>query len=138
MTHLLLVLALAFDLTAVKSEPNLEKRSELALDTPTSPGRGARRLQRRQRRQDAERAAGNVRFGGAGVRSRSADTGKDPRKDPKFFKRAELRTSELAAASGEPGAGDERLDHGTLDNVRARISEVHDNLLKGIMTRKKK
>ena len=32
MMHLILAMTLAFDLTAVKSEPNLEKRSELALD----------------------------------------------------------------------------------------------------------
>jgi hypothetical protein len=31
-----------------------------------------------------------------------------------------------------------QVDRGTLDKVRERISEVHDNLLNGIMSKKKK
>ena len=67
-----------------------------------------------------------------------ANTGKDPHKDPKFFKRAELRTSELLRRLESLAPGMSGLDRSTLENVRARISMVHDNLLKGIMTKKKK
>ena len=67
-----------------------------------------------------------------------SDTGKDPRKDPKFFKRAELRTRELLRRLEGVGQGMSQVDRGTLDKVRERISEVHDNLLNGIMSKRKK
>lgn len=67
-----------------------------------------------------------------------ADTGKDPHKDPKFFKRAELRINELLRRLESLAPGMTGVDRGTLDNVRARISAVHDKLLTGIMTRSKR
>ena len=132
--HLILLLTLAFDLTSVKSEPNLEKRSELALDHANVSLDAAR----------DDYNAGDVGRTETELKEMCdsvdvayealADTGKDPRRDSKFFKRAELRTSELLRRLESLTPGMSGLD-GTIANVRARISTVHDNLLKGIMTR---
>ncbi len=137
MMYLVLALSLAFDLTTVKSEPNLEKRSELALEHANAALDEAR----------DDYNAGNVDKTEGALREMCdsvevaydalTNTGKDPRKDPKFFKRAELRTSELLRRLESLAPSMSGVDHGTLDNVRARISAVHDNLLKGIMSRKK-
>jgi hypothetical protein len=136
--HLILLLTLAFDLTSVKSEPNLERRSELALDHANVSLDAARDdynagdVGKTQTELEEMCASVEVAYDAL------SNTGKDPRKDPKFFKRAELRTSELLRRLESLAPGMSGLDHGTLENVRARLSEVHDNLLKGIMTKKKK
>jgi len=137
MTYLILVLALAFDLIGVQSEPNPEKRSERALDNANlaldaarddySSGNYDKSLNELQEVRDSVELA---------YRSLS-DTGKDPHKDPKFFKRAELRTRELLRRLEGVGEGMSLVDRGIMDKVRERISEVHDNLLNGIMSKKK-
>jgi hypothetical protein len=138
MTHLILVLALAFDLTTIQSEPNLEKRSERALDNANLALDSARDAYNSgnfdKTQNDLLEVCDSVDLAYQSL----SDTGKDPRKDPKFFKRAELRTRELLRRLEGVGQGMSQVDHGTLDKVRARISEVHDNLLNGIMSKKKK
>jgi hypothetical protein len=138
MTHLILVLTLAFDLTAIQTEPNLEKRSERALDYANLVLDAARddynsgNIDKSQN--ELQEVCDSVDLAYQSL----SDTGKDPRKDPKFFKRAELRTRELLRRLEGVGQGMSQVDRGTLDKVRERISEVHDNLLNGIMTKKKR
>ncbi len=134
----ILVLTLAFDLAAVKSEPNLEKRSELALDQANLALNAARddynagNVDKTQ--SELEEVVDSVDVAYQAL----TDTGKDPHKDSKFFKRAELRINELLRRLESLAPGMTGVDRGTLDNVRARISAVHDKLLTGIMTRTKK
>jgi hypothetical protein len=136
--HWILLLTLAFDLTSVKSEPNLEKRSELALDHANVSLDAARDDYNAgdvgKTQTELEEMCDSVDVAYEAL----ANTGKDPHKDPKFFKRAELRTNELLRRLESLAPGMSGLDRSTLENVRARISAVHDNLLKGIMTKKKK
>ena len=95
MMHWILLVTLAFDLTAVKSEPNLEKRSELALDHANLALDAARddynsgNIDKSQTELEEVRDLVDLAY------ESLSDTGKDPRRDPKFFKRAELRTREL-------------------------------------------
>ena len=138
MTHLILVLTLAFDLTAIQSEPNLEKRSERALDYANLALDAARDDYNSgnydRSRNELQEVCDSVDLAYQSL----SDTGKDPRRDPKFFKRAELRTRELLRRLEGVGQGMSQVDRGTLDKVHERISEVHDNLLNGIMSKKKK
>jgi hypothetical protein len=133
----ILVLALAFDLASVKSEPNLEKRSELALTNANTALDSARDaygqgdLDKTQANLDEVLDSVDIAY------QALSDTGKDPRKD-RFFKRAELRTRELIRRLEGLGQTMSVADRGTVDKVRDRISEIHDNLLKGIMSKKKK
>lgn len=138
MTHWILLLTLAFDLTAIKSEPNLEKRSERALDYANTALDAARDDYAAgdydKTQSELEEMCASVDLAYESL----SDTGKDPRKDPKFFKRAELRTRELLRRLEGLAPGMSAVDRGTLEKVRARVSDVHDNLLKGIMSKKKK
>lgn len=135
--HWILMLALAFDLASVKSEPNLEKRSELALmnanaalDTARdSYGKGD--LDQTQANLDEVLASVDLAY------QALSDTGKDPRKD-RFFKRAELKTRELLRRLEGLSQTMSFTDRGIVDKVRDGVSEIHDNLLKGIMSKKKK
>ncbi len=138
MTHLILVLTLAFDLTAIQSEPNLEKRSERALDYANMVLDAARDDYNSGNYDKSQNELQEVCDSVDLAYQSLSDTGKDPRKDPKFFKRAELRTRELLRRLEGVGQGMSQVDRGTLDKVRERISEVHDNLLNGIMSKKKK
>ena len=137
MTHLILVLTLAFDLTAIQSEPNLEKRSERALDYANLALDAARDDYNSGNYDKSQNELQEVCDSVDLAYQSLSDTGKDPRKDPKFFKRAELRTRELLRRLEGVGQGMSQVDRGTLDKVRERISEVHDNLLNGIMSKKK-
>jgi hypothetical protein len=138
MMYLILVLALAFDLTSVTTEPNLEKRSERALDYANLALDAARDHYNAGDYDKSQNDFLEVRDSVELAYQSLSDTGKDPRKDPKFFKRAELRTRELLRRLEGIASGMSSLDRGALEKVRERISEVHDNLLNGIMTKRKK
>lgn len=138
MVHLILVLGLAFDLTAIQSEPNLKRRSERALDNANMALDAARDDYNSGNYDKTQNDLREVRDSVELAYQSLSDTGKDPRKDPKFFKRAELRTRELLRRLEGVGQGMSQVDRGTLDKVLERISEVHDNLLNGIMSKKKK
>src|SRR5262245_36578165 len=91
----ILALALAFDLAAVKSEPNLEKRSDRALDNANVALDAARDAYNNG---DYDQSQAQLDEVGASVDlayESLTQTGKDPRRSPKWFKRAELRTREL-------------------------------------------
>lgn len=138
MMYLILVLALAFDLTSVTTEPNLEKRSERALDYANLALDAARDHYNAGDYDKSQIDFLEVRDSVELAYQSLSDTGKDPRKDPKFFKRAELRTRELLRRLEGIASGMSSVDRGALEKVRERISEVHDNLLNGIMSKRKK
>jgi hypothetical protein len=133
----ILVLALAFDLASVKSEANLEKRSELALTNANTALDSARDAYGQG---DLEKTQANLNevMDSVDIAYQAlSDTGKDPRKD-RFFKRAEMRTRELIRRLEGLGQTMSVADRETVDKVREEVSEIHDNLLKGIMSKKKK
>ncbi len=135
--NLLLIVILAFDLASIKTEPNLEKRSELALDHA-----GAALDQAREAYTAGDVAKMELALGEVGESVELAyhaltDTGKDARRNPKFFKRAELRTRELMRRLEGIRETVSYQDRGLVEIVRDRVAEVHDDLLKGIMSKKK-
>ena len=133
-----LVLALAFDLAAVKSEPNLEKRSERALDNANLALDAVRDAYSQG---DVDKTQASLEEVGESVDlcyQALSETGKDPRRDPKFFKRAELRTRELLRRLDGIRESMSVADRAGVEKVRDSVSEIHDNLLKGLMSKKKK
>ncbi len=129
--------ALHADLAQVKSELNLEKRSRAALDNADDALKQAREAYSAgnidktmallsEVQQSVELAANSLK-----------ETGKNPVKHPKHFKVAEQRTRELLRKlenfDKEMNVG----DRATLETVRAKIQQVHDDLLEGIMGKKK-
>ena len=133
-----LVLALAFDLAGVKSEPNLEKRSELALSNANSALDAARDSYNQGDYGKTKTALEEVEQSVDLAYQSLSATGKDPRRDPKFFKRAELRTRELLRRLQGLGETVSAADREMVEKVRDRVSEVHDDLINGVLTKRKK
>ena len=133
----IMVLALAFDLASVKSEPNLEKRSDRAMDNANLALDAARDAYNRG---EYEQSQAQLEEVGASVDlafDSLAQTGKDPRRSPRFFKRAEMRTRELLRRLEGLRDTMSFADRGAVDKVRERVSAIHDNLLQGIMSKRK-
>jgi predicted lipoprotein len=130
---------LAEDLAAAKAEPNLEKRSRLALNNADAAFKAA---------QDAYLKNGDAQLTSASLDEVAQSvglayeslraTGKNPSKSPKYFKLAEIRTRELLRQLGDFRERMSALDRDVVDGVRASIQKVHDELLAGIMSPKKK
>jgi hypothetical protein len=133
----ILVLTLAFDLATIKSEPNLEKRSELALTNANAALDSARDAYSKGDLDQTESNLNEVLDSVDLAYQALSDTGKDPRKD-RFFKRAELRTRELLRRLEGLGQSMSAGDRAVVEKVRNEVSEIHDNLLTGIMSKKKK
>jgi hypothetical protein len=135
--HGLLILFLAFDLAAVKNEPNLERRSERALDNANAAldlARDAYNSSDFAATQSAlEETGQSVDLSYQSLQ----ETGKEPRRS-QAFKRAELRTRELLRRLDGLRESFSVTDRALLDKVRERVAEVHDDLLKGIMGKKRK
>jgi len=133
----ILVLALAFDLAGVKSEPNLEKRSDRALDNANSALDAARDAYNKGEfdasKADLEEVTASVDLAYESLEK----SGKDPRRDPKWFKRAEMRTRELLRRLEGLRETFSFSDRSSVEKVRDRVSVIHDNLLEGIMSKRK-
>jgi hypothetical protein len=134
--QLLLILCLAGDLAAIKLEPNLERRSDLAMDNASAAMDVAR---------DASTAGDEAKMKAGLEELRDSvdlayqsllDSGKSARRNPKFFKRAELKTRELmrrlTGLEQAVGADDRTF----VEGVRERVSKVHDDLIQDIMRKK--
>jgi hypothetical protein len=126
------------DLGPAKAEPNLEKRSRLALENAD------------KRMDEANQAydAGNWDAVLAAMEESRASvdlaieslkqSGKNPRSGGKYFKNAEIRTRELARkieSFRQKASVDERAP---IEKLREHVQRVHDELLDSIMSRAKK
>jgi hypothetical protein len=126
------------DLAQVKAENNLEKRSKLALDNAELALKNARAAY--DSGENAKAAGGiaevmeSVRLAEGSLK----ETGKNPRKNPKYFKKAEIETrgllKKIEAFQDEMNVADRPM----LDPLRSKVQQVHDDLLMGIMEGKHK
>lgn len=125
-------------LDAAHAEPNLEKRSKLALDNADDAIKAARQAYRTG---DTKTAAADVKEVGDSVDlayTSLTQTGKNPRKSPKWFKHAEIKTRELSRTLEDFQQEMNFDDRALLDPVKAKVQQVHDELLTGLMEGKRK
>jgi hypothetical protein len=136
--HLLVLLLFSADLTTVKNEPNLEHRSELAITNANTALDAARDAYNAG---DAEKTAKELNEVSESVdvayEALSA-TGKDPRKSPRYFKKAEMGVRTLLRRLEGVSQSFSVSDRDRIDAIRDHVSQVHDNLVQGIMSKKKK
>jgi hypothetical protein len=132
----LLITVLALDLGSVKTEPNPEKRSELALEHANTALDLARDAYNSGDLDRTEAALKEVTASVDLAYQSLKDSGKDARRSPKFFKKAELKTRELLRRL--EGVRDvlSFQDRSIIEKVRDRVGEVHDDLLNGLMAKK--
>ena len=126
------------DLDQARQEPNLEKRSKLALENADVALRAAREDYRAGDTMDTTTKINEVIESVDLAYTSLTETGKNPRKSPKYFKQAEMQTRELSRKLDDFQHEMSYTDRPSLDKVRIRVQEVHDELLTGLMEGKKK
>ncbi|SPE38769.1 conserved exported hypothetical protein [Candidatus Sulfopaludibacter sp. SbA3] len=135
---LLAALPAAADLTKAKAEQNLERRSKLALDNADAELKTARE---EYRKGETEKIAEHVAEIEASVDLADQSlkqTNKDPRKSPKWFKSAEIATRDLLRKLETFQQDMSFSERSGLDQVKAKVQQVHDELLLGLMEGKKR
>jgi hypothetical protein len=133
----LFALFLAFaDITAVKTEPNLEKRSDLALEDANRAIDAARAAYQAGDVQKAIAELNEVREAAEVSLESLESSGKEPRRS-KYFKNAEIKLRLMMRRLS--GFRDEMSveDRKPLEDAAARLQEVHDRLLLEIMSKKR-
>jgi hypothetical protein len=127
----------AIDLASVQHEPNLEKRNQLAIEFANSALDAARTAYQAN---DLDKTRASLDDAGEAV-SLAYDslkqTGKEARRDPKFFKRTELATRQMLRRIEGMAEGMNFEDRSLVDKLRERVTAIHENLLQDIMAKKK-
>jgi hypothetical protein len=130
------ILCLAFDLGSVKLEPNLERRSEMALDNANVELDAARHAFNAGDDEKMEAALDQVGES-VDLSFQSLDEGvKNPRNN-RVFKRAELRTRELLRRLEGLSSLVGLEERTRVERVRDRVAAIHDKMLASIMAKKK-
>jgi hypothetical protein len=131
-------LPLHADLKAALAEHDLGKRSKLALENAGAALKTAR---------EAYQLGDNPRVTAAAREFQESvdlawdsleSTGKNPRKSPRWFKQAEIETRNLLKKLETLQHDMSFEDRAVLDNAKARLQKVHDDLLTGLMEGKSK
>jgi hypothetical protein len=135
-TFALLVFLAFADITAVKSEPDLNRRSELALMNADEKIDEARQAYQAGNETAEEAAIQEVEESVTLSYDSLEKTRSEPRKS-KYYKRAELKVSALMRRLS--GFRDEvSFDfRPRVDAVLKRLSDIHDELLSDIMSKRK-
>lgn len=133
----LLMLVLVLDLTAIKSEPRLEKRSQLALQFADSALDSARELYKKGELDACRSALGEVQEGVQLSYDSLMATGKDPRRNAKPFKDAEKSTRQILRRLDNLSDLMSALDRDAVESAQHTVSDIHDKLITGIMGKKK-
>lgn len=126
------------DLEQVKAEPNLEKRSKLALDNAQDALKSAREAYDKGETAQVEARAKEILDSVELAEASLNDTGKNPRKNPRWFKHAEIVTRDLLKRIDAFQQDMNVADRPMLDSAKAKVQQVHENLLLGIMEGKHK
>ena len=126
------------NLEQARAEPNLERRSGLAMDNAKAALKEAREAYNSG---DLRLVAGklaeiqeSVEFSYQSL----VDTKKDPRKSPKWFKRAEIESRDLLRSMDTLQHDMSFEDRGMVDKIRETVQRVHDDLLTGLMEGKRR
>lgn len=128
----------AADLAAIRQESNLERRSQLAVDHAGAVLNTAR----------TEYQAGNMEKAAAAIDETGdavelawqslLDNGKEARRNPRYFKRAELSTRQLLRRIEGLAESMSYQDRPLAEKLRDRVNAVHDELVNALMSKKKK
>ena len=124
----------AADLASIQQEPSLERRSQLAMDYASAALDAARTAYQASDLEKTKSALAEVDLAYGSLQQ----TGKEARRDPKFFKRAELATRQLLRRIEGLAESMSFEDRALAEKIRDRVAAIHDDLLQGIMSKKKK
>lgn len=125
-------------LQEIKAEPNLGKRSMLALDNAFNALTQARDAYTKGENAQVEKFANEIEESVELAETSLQATGKNPRKSPKWFKRAESSTRDLLRRLDSFQQAMDASDRPMLDAVKAKVQQVHEDLLLGVLEGKEK
>jgi hypothetical protein len=126
------------DLRIALNEHDLGKRSKLALDNAGAALKEAREAYQKGDDKALAAAALEIEDSVSLAWDSLESTGKNPRKSPRWFKQAEIETRDLLKKLDTLQRDLGFEDRPVLDNAKARLQKVHDDLLKGVMEGKGK
>jgi hypothetical protein len=133
---LIVASALEADLVGVMAEPNLERRSQLALQHAEEEIAAAKKAYDAGNNDDFGRLVAEIGKLVDLSYDSLEETGKRARRQPKWFKRAEQK---LLAVMRKIVSLERDVSIDDRDEVKAlrkRVSDVHDRFLNDIMTKK--
>jgi hypothetical protein len=149
MTHMLIPAAAAAllftlaaplhaDLSRALAEPNLEKRSRLALENAKAAYQSMRAAY--DKGETGKVTAGITEIGESVELAHTSlkQTGKAPRKSPKYFKEAEIATRDLLRRLQSAQDAMSFDDRPSLDPLKKKVQQIHEDLLIGLMEGKRK
>jgi hypothetical protein len=125
------------DLSAAKAEPNLEKRSDKALENASLALDAARKAWQDGTGEAFTAALAELKESVELSYHSLRQTGKNPSKQPKYFKRAELKMRELMRRMEGLKQDVDYTNRDPVEKVNLRIQELHEELLLDIMGRKR-
>jgi hypothetical protein len=125
------------DLKRAMAEPNLEKRSGLALENAAAALKSARAAYDKGDNDQVAKDAGEVLQSVELAATSLRQSGKDPRRS-NWFKKAEISTRDLGRRIQDFQDQMSYVDRPLLDKVKVRVQEVHEELLLGVMEGRKK
>ncbi len=131
-------LPLHADLKAALAEHDLGKRSKLALENAGAALKTAREAYQQGDNTAVTAAAREIQESVDLAWDSLESTGKNPRKSPRWFKQAEIETRNLLKKLETLQHDMSFEDRTVLDNAKARLQKVHDDLLTGLMEGKSK
>jgi glutamyl-tRNA reductase len=131
----LLTFLLALDLASLEREPNLEKRSELAMKMADTAVTAVRDATQKADDPALKAALDEVRASIDAAVSSLEKSGVKPR-NSKYYKKAELAAGQLLRRLDGLLRSVSVVDQEAIQPVRDHISEVHDKLLADIMRKK--
>jgi len=134
---LILALLIAFaDITAVKAEPDLEKRSELALANADHLIDEAREAYKSGDEKAEQAALMEVQESVEASYAALERTNKAPRRS-KYYKNAELKVRALIRRLSSFREEVSFETRQSVDAVIKKLSEVHDQLINDVMSKKR-
>jgi hypothetical protein len=126
------------DLQKALAEPNLEKRSKLALDNALAV---YQTMRDDYSRGDGQKFSADVKEINDSVHlayDSLTQTGKDPRKNSGPFKRAELETRDLERRLESFEQAMSFEERGPVEKLKADVQKIHEDILIGLLEGKKK
>ena len=124
------------DLKRAKAEPNLERRSGLALENAAAALKMARAAYDKGDNEEVKRTTAEVLESVNLAAASLEQSGKNPRRSI-WFKKAEISTRDLSRRIQDFQDQMSYTDRPLLDELKTRVQQVHDELLMGVMEGKK-
>jgi phytoene dehydrogenase-like protein len=126
------------DLKPALAESNLGKRSKLALDNAAVALKAAREAYGKGDNEKVAAMVDEIQQSVDLAYDSLMQTGKNPRNSPRWFKPAEISTRDLSKKLDTFQRDMDYADRAMLDKLKARVQQVHDELLLGLMEGKRK